>query len=122
MESLDEKWNDLLNRLQPNFEEELSLKSILFLIGVQELSQGIRSFDKEEKTYLFHIAVCKLLAPYGYYKFKLIDEDGWPHWDETKKLAIKEGKTPVVALCEKERPGFWVMVHSSDLEKLKKEK
>ena len=86
MESLDEKWNDLLNRLQPNFEEELSLKSILFLIGVQELSQGIRSFDKEEKTYLFHIAVCKLLAPYGYYKFKLIDEDGWPHWDETKKL------------------------------------
>ena len=39
-------------------------------------------------------------------------------WDETKKLAEKEGKTPVVALCEKERPGFWVMVHSSDLYKL----
>ena len=43
-------------------------------------------------------------------------------WDEAKKLALKEGKIPVVALCEKERPGFWVMVHSSDLEKLKKEK
>ena len=41
-------------------------------------------------------------------------------WDETKKLAIKEGKTPVIALCEKERPGFWIMVHSSDLEKLNK--
>ena len=23
---------------------------------------------------------------YGYYKFKLIDEDGWPHWEKTKKL------------------------------------
>ena len=32
----------------------------------------------------------------------------------------EEGKTPVIALCEKNRPGFWVMVHSSDLEKLKK--
>ena len=41
-------------------------------------------------------------------------------WDETKKLAVKEGKTPVIALCEKERPGFWIMVHSSDLEKLNK--
>jgi len=40
-------------------------------------------------------------------------------WDETNKLATKEGKTPVVALCEKQRPGFWVMVHSSDLIKLK---
>ena len=43
-------------------------------------------------------------------------------WDKTKKLAEKEGKTPVVALCEIERPGFWIMVHSSDLYKLKKEK
>ena len=41
-------------------------------------------------------------------------------WDETKELAKKEGKTPVVALCEKERPGLWVMVHSNDLYKLTK--
>ena len=43
-------------------------------------------------------------------------------WDETAELAKKEGKTPVIALCEKNRPGFWVMVHSSDLNKLKKDK
>jgi len=43
-------------------------------------------------------------------------------WDKTNKLAKKEGKTPVIALCEKERPGFWVMVHSSDLDKLITEK
>ena len=35
-------------------------------------------------------------------------------------LAKEEGKTPVIALCEKNRPGFWVMVHSNDLNKLKK--
>ena len=34
-------------------------------------------------------------------------------WDETKKLAEKEGKTPVVALCEKESVldfGLWCIV------------
>ena len=41
-------------------------------------------------------------------------------WDDTAKLAKLEGKTPVIALCEKNRPGFWVMVHSSDLSVLKK--
>ena len=41
-------------------------------------------------------------------------------WDDTAKLAKEEGKTPVIALCEKNRPGFWVMVHSNDLNKLKK--
>ena len=41
-------------------------------------------------------------------------------WDDTAKLAKDESKTPVIALCEKNRPGFWVMVHSSDLGKLKK--
>ncbi|HIA60659.1 MAG: hypothetical protein MK015_03655 [Alphaproteobacteria bacterium] len=41
-------------------------------------------------------------------------------WDDTAKLAKLEGKTPVIALCEKNRPGFWIMVHSSDLDELKK--
>ena len=40
-------------------------------------------------------------------------------WDDTAKLAKVEGKTPVIALCEKNRPGFWIMVHSDDLKQLK---
>ena len=40
-------------------------------------------------------------------------------WDETAKLAKLEKKTPVIALCEKNRPGFWIMVHSDDLKKIK---
>lgn len=38
--------------------------------------------------------------------------------DEVKALADKEGKTPVVVLCEKNRPGFWIMVRSEDFLKL----
>ena len=86
MEDLEKKWEELIIKLQENFEEDLTLKSILFLIGVQELGQGIRDFDKEEKTNLLHIATCKLLSPFGYYKFENIDEDGWPHYEALKDL------------------------------------
>ena len=86
MEDLEKKWEELIIKLQENFEGDLTLKSILFLIGVQELGQGIRDFDKEEKTNLLHIATCKLLSPFGYYKFKNIDEDGWPHFEMVKDL------------------------------------
>ncbi len=36
-------------------------------------------------------------------------------WRKVKELAAKEKKTPVVALCEKGKKGFWLMVHSDDL-------
>jgi hypothetical protein len=35
--------------------------------------------------------------------------------DETKRLATKEHKVPVLALFDKDRPGFLVVVHSDDL-------
>jgi hypothetical protein len=34
--------------------------------------------------------------------------------DETKRLAAKERKTPVLALADKNRPGFLICVHSDD--------
>ncbi len=37
-------------------------------------------------------------------------------WRETAKLAKQEQKIPVIALCEKNKPGFWIMCHSSDLQ------
>jgi len=39
-------------------------------------------------------------------------------WDQTRNLAIKEDKTPVICLSEKNRPGFWILVHSEELSKL----
>jgi len=39
-------------------------------------------------------------------------------WDNIKKLADRENKTPVVCLSEKNRPGFWIVIHSDDLLKL----
>ena len=39
-------------------------------------------------------------------------------YDDTKKMADVEGKTPVIALCQKHRKGFWIVVHANDLEKI----
>ena len=52
-------WEELVLKLEENFEDELTLKPY-FLIGVQELGQGIRDFDKEEK----HICYTSLLVNY----------------------------------------------------------
>lgn len=36
-------------------------------------------------------------------------------WDDTKTLAAKEDKTPVITLTQHNRPGFWIVVHCDDL-------
>ncbi|MEL6537720.1 MAG: hypothetical protein AAFQ98_20025 [Bacteroidota bacterium] len=62
------------------------LNGVLFMIGVQELGQGPRPFSKEEKQDLMHIAICKVLSYSGFYELEGLDEQGWPHWKNTKPL------------------------------------
>ena len=92
MEKLNNNWGALLLKLQKEIAEDIDLKGVLFLIGVQELQKGIVSFTKEEKQDILHLAVCKLLTPYGYFKFEKVDEDGWPHWIELKAIKNLSGK------------------------------
>ena len=86
--TLKEKWDFLVEKLTEKFSdgEELNLDGIIYLIGVQELGQGYRTFKKDEKLNLMHIAICKLLEPYGYYEFDFFDEEGWPHYKIVTEL------------------------------------
>jgi len=86
MKDLEKRWGELIVRLEKQFDDEMSLKGILYLIGVQELNFGVKRFGKEEKIDVLHVATCKLLSNYGYYKFDSIDKDGWPHYIELKAL------------------------------------
>lgn len=84
---IEKYWIKLLARLQQVFgKKPADLNAVLFLIGVQELGKGAKTFSKEEKQDLMHIAVCKLLSFSGYYKLEGLDEQGWPHWKLLKKL------------------------------------
>lgn len=84
--NLKEKWNTLLDRLNTQFDSDMDLQGVIFLIGVQELGQGYKKYTKAEKGDLMHIATCKLLSQYGYYLLKGLDEEGWPHWELVQKL------------------------------------
>lgn len=62
------------------------LNTVLFLIGIQELGRWKKSFGKEEKQDLMHIAVCRLLSADGYFEFVGRDEDGWPHYRQVLEM------------------------------------
>jgi hypothetical protein len=84
---LERKWNSLLEDLNDIIgKKPKDLNGVLFLIGVQELGKGNKTFSKEEKQDLMHIGICKVLSLAGYYILEGHDADGWPHWKLIKKM------------------------------------
>ena len=96
---LKERWEQLVTLLSDRKKqrEELDLDAIIYLIGVQELGQVHREFKKDEKVNLMHIAICRLLEPYGFYEFDFFDEEGWPHYKVKEELPpLKAGEQTVL--------------------------
>lgn len=84
------RFQKLKTSLEEKFGEGMDVQAILFLIGVNELGTGYKNFSKSEKTDLFHVAICTLLEPYGYYEFEGRDKDNWPHFKLNKLLPALE--------------------------------
>ena len=98
-EKLKERWALLVEKLSAQFSDgdPLEIDGIIYLVGVQELGNFHRSFKKDEKVNLMHIAICRLLEPYGYYDFDFFDEDGWPHYKVKEQLPpLKAGEQSVL--------------------------
>lgn len=71
---------------QFEIEKNAPIETYLFMIGVQELGSGMQKYSKDDKVNLIHIAVCRLLEPFGYYQFSHYDEEGYPHFKELEPL------------------------------------
>jgi len=85
----EKSWASLLTALEKLIgKKPKDLNAVLFLIGVQELGQGRKVFEKEEKQDLMHIGICKVLSLSGYYELEGLDKDGWPHWKLVKNYPI----------------------------------
>ncbi|WP_353777416.1 hypothetical protein [Winogradskyella sp. 3972H.M.0a.05] len=98
-EQLKERWGLVVDKLSAQFADgdTLDLDAIIYLIGVQELGQLDRKFKKDHKLDLMHIAICKLLEPYGYYEFDFVDEEGWPHYKVKEELPfLKAGEQSIL--------------------------
>lgn len=83
-----ELWKKVEEFFETTFDAEknVPLETMLFLIGVQELGSGQQKYSKDDKVNLIHIAVCRLLEPFGYFAFSHYDDDGFPHFDEVQPL------------------------------------
>ncbi|WP_204344700.1 hypothetical protein [Psychroserpens algicola] len=98
-EQLKQRWEQIVKKLSERFSDgdPLDLDAIIYLIGVQELGQLDRKFKKDHKLDLMHIAICKLLTPYGYYEFDFVDDEGWPHYKVKEALPpLKAGEQSVL--------------------------
>jgi len=77
--------------------DPLDMEGMIYLVGVQELGKLHRKFKKDEKINLMHIAICRLLEPYGYYEFSHFDEEGWPHYKVIDELPhLKSGEQSIL--------------------------
>ncbi len=83
-----ELWQKVQQFFEEHFdtEKETPIETMLFLIGVQELGSGMQKYSKDDKVNLIHIAVCRLLQPFGYYRFSHYDGDGYPHFEALEPL------------------------------------
>jgi len=98
-QELKERWALVVTKLSNQFAdgEKLDLDAIIYLIGIQELGQLDRKFEKDHKLDLMHIAICKLLVPYGYYELEFVDNEGWPHYTIKEQLpTLKAGEQSVL--------------------------
>lgn len=98
-EELKKRWETLQQKLSAQFAdgELMDLDAIIYMIGVQELGQLHRKFKKDHKLDLMHIAICRLLEPYGYYEFEYFDDEGWPHYKILEQLpTLKAGEQSVL--------------------------
>ncbi|HMI05909.1 MAG TPA: hypothetical protein VK528_00070 [Flavobacterium sp.] len=96
---LKERWENLVSILSDKFSqgEDLDLDAIIYLIGVQELGKVHQKYKKDEKLNLMHIAICRLLEPYGFYTFDYVDAEGWPHYLVKEELPpLKAGEQSVL--------------------------
>ncbi|WP_430428987.1 hypothetical protein [Maribacter litoralis] len=96
---LKKRWDYLVEKLSEKFTDgdPLELDAIIYLVGVQELGQYHRKYKKDDKLDLMHIAICRLLEPYGFYEFSFFDEDGWPHYNVLEELpSLKAGEQTVL--------------------------
>ena len=83
---LHTRWTLLMAKMRERFGKEMTIESVLFLIGIREVGSHPKEFSKEDKVDLMHIAICRLLSQSGYYELDHLDQDGWPHWKLLKPL------------------------------------
>jgi len=82
----EDNWDLLELEVSQRFKVTADFDFMLFLIGVQELGKGMRTYSRQEKMDLINLGKCTLLCRSGYLEPDGSDDEGWPKFREIKSL------------------------------------
>lgn len=71
-------WQELCRHLSNQFDIDVDLNGVLFLVGIRERGLTFQPFSKEEKLSLINLGCCTLYQEMGLTEKTRIDEEGWP--------------------------------------------
>jgi len=91
---LDFEWLQVRHFVKDTMSQSAlpDLQIILLLIGIQEVGLIKEEYTKEEKQDLMHVATCELLSKDGHFEFKGKDDEGWPHYEQVRKVSAQGEK------------------------------
>lgn len=84
MEDLRSEWNKVITFCKDKVEKNPDMNGVLFLVGIRERGLGPGNFTKEQKQDLMNLALCRVLSRSGYFEETETDNDGWPHFQQSK--------------------------------------
>jgi len=94
-------WTELCDHLGKQFNIDIDLNGVLFLVGIRERGLTFQPFSKEEKMSLINLGSCTLYLEMGLTEKTGVDKDGWPVFTQ-KSLALvvtEERKNKVLQDC-----------------------
>ena len=94
-------WKELCDHLGKQFNIDIDLNGVLFLVGIRERGLSFQRFSKDEKMSLIHLGSCTLYQEMGLIEKTGTDKDGWPIFAQ-KALAptiAEERKHKVLQDC-----------------------
>lgn len=94
-------WNDLCEHLSDQFDIDVDLNGVLFLVGIRERGLTIQPFSKEEKLSLINLGSCTLYQEMGLIEKTGTDEQGWPIFAQKTLAPVipEERKIKVLQDC-----------------------
>ncbi|MBI3137277.1 MAG: hypothetical protein HYZ15_01695 [Sphingobacteriales bacterium] len=91
-----------------------SLDDMLLYIGIFESGIPPKTLTENEKSELRDLAVCAILVPARYYELFWVEDTGWPHYKQLKRLPpLNAGEREaflrkyILLYAEKNLPAGW---------------
>ncbi len=94
-------WTELCDHLGKQFNIDIDLNGVLFLVGIRERGLTFQHFSKEEKMSLIHLGSCTLYQEMGLIEKSGIDAEGWPIFTQKALAPVisEERKHKVLQDC-----------------------